>query len=169
MNFKDLLAYIFGSAVLFIAVPSVMIYLGVNYTYDFMPIGLTSSIFGAICSAVGLFFVIWSNYELIKKGHGGAVVFGNVKLTKQTDRLVTEGPYSLCRNPMHMGIVLFYLGLCCAINSLITLVIPCLFLIFAQIVAVYIDEPRLKRGFPEEYSQWVQKVPQRIWPKPKKG
>lgn len=67
MNFKDLLAYIFGSSVLFIAVPSVMIYLGVNYTYDFMPIGLTSSIFGAICSAVGLFFVIWSNYELIKK------------------------------------------------------------------------------------------------------
>lgn len=58
---------------------------------------------------------------------------------------------------MHMGIVLFYLGLCCAINSLITLVIPCLFLIFAQIVAVYIDEPRLKRDFPEEYSQWVQK------------
>lgn len=70
---------------------------------------------------------------------------------------------------MHMGIVLFYLGLCCAINSLITLVIPCLFLIFAQIVAVYIDEPRLKRDFPEEYSQWVQKVPQRFWPKPKKG
>lgn len=169
MNFKDLLAYIFGSAVLFIVVPSVMIYLGVNYTYDFMPIGLTSSIFGAICSAVGLFFVIWSNYELIKKGHGGAVVLGNINLTKQTDRLVTEGPYSLCRNPMHMGIVLFYLGLCCAINSLITLVIPCLFLIFAQIVAVYIDEPRLKRDFPEEYSQWVQKVPQRFWPKPKKG
>lgn len=106
---------------------------------------------------------------MIKKGHGGAVVLGNVKLTKQTDRLVTEGPYSLCRNPMHMGIVLFYLGLCCAINSLITLVIPCLFLIFAQIVAVYIDEPRLKRDFPEEYSQWVQKVPQRFWPKPKKA
>lgn len=169
MNFKELSAYILGSTILFAALPCLMIYLGVNYPYDFMPTGPQSSIFGAVCSAVGLFFVIWSNYVLITKGHGGAVVIGKIKLSRQTDRLVTEGPYSLCRNPMHMGVVLFYLGLCCAINSLITLVIPCLFLIFAQIVAVYIDEPRLKRDFPEEYSQWVQRVPQRFWPKPKKG
>lgn len=169
MKLRDLAAYIFGSTVLFIAVPSLMIYIGVTYPYDFMPVGPVSSIFGAVCSAVGLFFVIWSNYELVKKGHGGAVVLGKIKLSGETDSLVTEGPYSLCRNPMHMGIVLFYLGLCCAINSFITLAVPFLFLIFAQIVAVYIDEPRLKRDFPEEYSQWVQKVPQRFWPKPKKG
>ena len=70
---------------------------------------------------------------------------------------------------MHMGLVLFFLGLCCAINSLITLLIPLAFLTFAYIMAKYVDEPRLKRDFPNEFDDWCHKVPQRFWPKPKKG
>jgi len=70
---------------------------------------------------------------------------------------------------MHMGAFLFYLGLCCALNSLVTLLVPFGFLIFAYLFAVFLDEPRLKRDFPEEFEQWVSDVPQRFWPKTKKG
>ncbi|MGN0902884.1 MAG: methyltransferase family protein [Succinivibrio sp.] len=166
---REILAYIAGTILLFILVPAGAVYLGTLYPIDFMPENRLSSVFGAVCSAAGLFFVIWANYEIITKGKGGAVAVGPVKLSRQTRNLVTTGPYALCRNPMHMGIVLFYLGLCCAINSLVTLIIPLGFQIFAWFNAVFFDEPRLKREFKDEYTVWVQKVPQRFWPKPKKG
>ena len=134
-----------------------------------MPNNIATPIFGAICSGVGLFFVIWSNYELITKGKGGAIVVGKVHLSNQTVHLVTTGPYSMCRNPMHMGLVLFYLGLCCAINSVLTLIVPLGMLIFAYGFTMLLDEPRLKKDFPEEFEKWVQDVPNRFWPKPKKA
>lgn len=166
---RNLLAYIFGSVLLFVIIPSAMFLVGMRYPYDFMPLGVSSSIFGGVCSAVGLFFVIWSNYELLTKGHGGAVVLGRLKLSHKTRHLVVTGPYAMCQNPMHMGIVLFYLGLSCAINSFITLLFPLLFLLFACLMAVFVEEPRLKRDFPVEYEQWRLAVPQRFWPKPKKS
>ncbi len=166
---RNVLAYVFGCAVFFIVIPAVIIYLATLNSITFMPEGWPSVIFGAISSAVGLFFVIWSNKELLEKGKGGAIVVGSVKLSKETIKLVTTGPYSLCRNPMHMGAFLFYLGLCCALNSIITLLVPFGFIIFAYFFAIFLDEPRLKRDFPEEFEQWVQDVPQRFWPKTKKG
>lgn len=169
LNLRNILAYIFGSCIFFIAGPIAIFYISDLWFYEFMPVGLPSAIFGAISSGVGLFFVVWSNYELITKGHGGAVVVGSVKMSEETIKLVTSGPYALCRNPMHMGLILFYLGLCCAINSLITLVIPFSMLCFAYGFAVFLDEPRLKRDFPKDYEKWVHDVPQRFWPKLKKG
>lgn len=169
LSLKNILAYIFGSCIFFIAGPVVIFYISDLWVYEFMPLGLPSAIFGAFSSGIGLFFVVWANYELIKKGHGGAVVVGSVKMSDETIKLVTSGPYALCRNPMHMGLILFYLGLCCAINSLITLVVPFLMLCFAFCFAVFLDEPRLKRDFPKDYEKWAHDVPQRFWPKPKKG
>ena len=75
----------------------------------------------------------------------------------------------MCRNPMHMGLVLFYLGLCCAINSVLTLIVPLGMLIFAYGFTILLDEPRLKKDFKEEFDKWVQDVPNRFWPKPKKA
>lgn len=169
MTLRNILAYFLGSTIFFVIGPAIIIVLAWYCPYDFMPQNIASNIFGAICSAAGLFFVIWSNYELITKGKGGAVVVGPIKLTNETVRLVTTGPYALCRNPMHMGIILFYLGLCCAINSILTLVVPFGMLIFSFLFAYFLDEPRLKKDFPEEYQEWIKEVPQRFWPKPKKA
>lgn len=168
MKWYSILSYFLGGALFFIAGPALIIFLAGLCPYDFMPNNAISSIFGAICSGVGLFFVIWANYELITKGKGGALVIGQIKLCKETQKLVTTGPYSMCRNPMHMGIILFYLGLCCAINSLLTLLVPLAMLCFAYAFAIFLDEPRLKRDFKDEYLKWQIDVPQRFWPKPKK-
>jgi len=165
MSLRNVLSYLAGSFVLFILGPALILYLATLWHYTFMPEGYGSVIFGGLSSAVGLLFIIWSNYELIKKGHGGAVVIGSIKLSDETIKLVTTGPYSMCRNPMHLGVVLFYLGLCCAINSLITLIVPLVTLLLAYLFAIFLDEPRLKRDFKEEYEKWACDVPQRFWPK----
>ncbi|MGN0909403.1 MAG: methyltransferase family protein, partial [Succinivibrio sp.] len=93
------------------------------------------------------------------KGHGGAADLGPVRISRRTDALVTTGPYALCRNPMHLGLFLFYLGLACAINSLSSLAVPALTLAFAYISAVHFDEPRLRRDFTESYAAWSAEVP----------
>lgn len=134
---KEFFVYLFGTVVLLAAVPAVIIYIGYRFEAPFMPPLLVSSIFGAVTSALGLFFTVWANIELKRKGKGGPAVFGKIKLMQETSALVTSGPYALCRNPMHLGVFLFYLGLCCSVNSLYSLIIPIMFGVFAYCFAVF--------------------------------
>ena len=162
---RNILSYTIGSLILFVMVPVAMVYTGELFVYDFMPVNSLTFVFSSLCSASGLFFVIWSNYLLLKEGRGGAVELFGIEFTKKTEKLVTTGPYAMCRNPMHMGIILFYLGLSCAINSLITLLFPFLFLVISYLYAILVDEKRLHKDFKDEYEKWVQDVPNRFWPK----
>ena len=168
MKFKDIFFYVVGTFIMMIIPPATIITLGFLYPENFMPPITFTPIFGAFTSAVGIFFTVWSNIELWKKGKGGPAVIGKIKLMQETKHLVTTGPYALCRNPMHLGLILFYLGLCCAVNSLYSLIIPLLFGIFAYCFAIFLDEPRLKRDFGDEYAVWSERVP-RFWPKPRKS
>lgn len=161
---KEFFVYLFGTVVLLAAVPAVIIYIGYRFEAPFMPPLLVSSIFGAVTSALGLFFTVWANIELKRKGKGGPAVFGKIKLMQETSALVTSGPYALCRNPMHLGVFLFYLGLCCSVNSLYSLIIPIMFGVFAYCFAVFLDEPRLRRDFGAEYEKWAAHTP-RFLPK----
>lgn len=161
---KEVFVYLLGTAALLGAVPAVIIYIGYRFNAPFMPPLLVSSIFGAVTSALGLFFTVWANIELKRKGKGGPAVFGRIKLMQETSSLVTSGPYALCRNPMHLGVFLFYLGLCCSVNSLYSLMIPLMFGIFAYCFAVFLDEPRLRRDFGAEYEKWAARTP-RFLPK----
>ena len=161
---KEVLVYLFGTVALLVAVPVIIIYIGYRFNAPFMPPLLVSSIFGAVTSALGLFFTVWANIELKRKGKGGPAVFGKIKLMQETSVLVTTGPYALCRNPMHLGVFLFYLGLCCSVNSLYSLIIPLMFGIFAYCFAVFLDELRLRRDFGAEYEKWAACTP-RFLPK----
>lgn len=156
---KDWAALAFGAVVFFAGSPVVMLVLDGFYHETFLPDNALSTALGALSSAVGIFFCLWANVELIKRGHGGAAVLGPVKLCRETSQLVVSGPYALCRNPMHLGIMLYQLGLCCAINSLIALLVPACMLVFAYLLAKFVDEPRLRRDFAAEYEKWAEQVP----------
>lgn len=159
MKPREILALAGGSCILLIAVPAVMIMIAALFPLGFLPAARVGLTIGALCSGCGLFFVIWANLELWRKGHGGAAVVGPVKLMRESTALVTSGPYALCRNPMHLGLILFYLGLSCAINSLWSLAVPLSTGLFAYVFAVYIDEPRLKRDFTQAYAAWSAMTP----------
>ena len=67
---------------------------------------------------------------------------------------------------MHVGVFLYYMGFACALNSLSSLVLPFGIMLFAYFAAVVLDEPRLKKEFPEEFAQYSSRVPRffpRIW------
>lgn len=164
-NYQDKLVALAGCVFFLVAGPALMLYLASFFSGDdFLPHGLFPPVFGGFCSACGLLFIFWSIRELHVRGKGGIAAFSKIKLTSQTRYLVTTGPYAVCRNPMHLGLVLFYLGISCAINSLYSLLFPLAVLLLATVAAIFIDEPRLKRDFGDEYYQWAAKVP-RFWPR----
>lgn len=116
------------------------------------------SAFGMLFMLLGVIFCLLSNIALIKVGKGGAGVIGRIKLMKETEHLVTTGVYAFCRNPMHLGLILFYCGMAFVLNSLSALLIAFLTFIFAYVTALYCDEPRLKRDFKDEYTAYARKV-----------
>lgn len=167
MRLRSILALSFGFVVFCLAAPVVMCVLAYLWPCDFLPDTGFNLVIGSMCSAFGLFMVIWANLELWRRGRGTAAVLGPVKLGEETCSLVTTGPYAMCRNPMHLGLIFYYLGISCALNALMSLAVPVLMLAFAYLTAVFLDEPRLKRDFADRYETWAQEVP-RFWPKIKR-
>lgn len=168
MKFKDVAALIFGSTILIILVPVLMYTAALLLPYgNILPSFRWSLSLGTLSCACGLFFMLWSNYELWVKGRGGAAVIGKLKLMRETSVLVTTGPYAICRNPMHLGLILYYLGCACTYNSLVCMAFPLLAGVCAWLLAVYIDEPRLRRDFADDYAVYCAAVP-RFFPKLKR-
>lgn len=164
MTKRDVLLYILGCFVFFICGPFFMFVIALFFPISFLPQHFMVPVLGKVVLVVGLVFTIWANVALIKYGKGGAGVFGKVKLMTETKHLVTQGPYAICRNPMHFGLMLFYLGIAILLNNLCSLCIPLLTIVFAYGMAIFLDEPRLKQDFPDEYEIYQSKVP-RFFPR----
>ena len=132
MSGRDKLMLAAGSLILVAGGPGVMALLTVwGGQVTFLPELTFTYGFSVFACAFGLFFAAWSVYEMLTKGEGGPAVLGPVKFMQETRHLVTTGPYALCRNPMHLGIILYFLGFACYLNSLWALAVPLAMTVFA--------------------------------------
>ena len=83
---------------------------------------------------------------------------------RKSKRLITEGPYSICRNPLYIGTFLLTIGAgLCFENPLmlfasLTLIVP------AHLLVVRMEETHLEAIFAEEYRRYAGRVP-RYWPR----
>ena len=78
--------------------------------------------------------------------------------------LQTEGPYSLCRNPLYLGSFAFAVAVTCFLKSLTfaALLLPA-FLLYLQLV-VHAEEHFLELRFQEDYRNYCRRTP-RFWPR----
>jgi protein-S-isoprenylcysteine O-methyltransferase Ste14 len=74
----------------------------------------------------------------------------NHEVAPRTLNLMTDGPYSICRNPMLLGVVIYYLGLLILLGSWKAGVI---FVVWFAVMMVQVnrEEKRLESDFGEEY------------------
>jgi len=83
---------------------------------------------------------------------------GTLSPADPTKKLVISGWYRYSRNPMYVGVLLILLGEAIFFNveSLwsYTIFIVIIFTIFI----VFVEEPRLRRDFGEEYTEYCKKV-----------
>ncbi|MFV1950216.1 MAG: isoprenylcysteine carboxylmethyltransferase family protein [Anaerolineales bacterium] len=76
-----------------------------------------------------------------------------------TQKLVTQGPFLYCRNPIFFGVVNLFFGISILLDSISSLVMV---LIFSMIILLYtrfIEEKELEKRFGEEYLAYREKTP----------
>jgi len=115
--------------------------------------GLVNPLISLLFIVPGWLFSLWSVQAQFALGRGTPVPM------MATQKLVVQGPYAYCRNPMTLGSVLAYLGIGIWIGSLSAVG---LVLLFAALLGAYtkvIEEKELETRFGSEYLEYKRSTP----------
>jgi len=118
------------------------------------------SAFGLAVASLGLLLLLWAVGAFWRLGGGTPVPMA------APQRLVVRGPYHYCRNPIQLGASLFYLGLGCAVLSLIAGVV--MFILALALGSAYhrfVEEPELLLRFGPAYDDYRRRTPF-LFPRP---
>jgi len=106
---------------------------------------------GLIIYLSGFFLMAWALIRL-----GINYQLGGVD-PRSSDRMVINGPYKFIRHPMYTAALCIALGLACLIQSIICLVLFCIYLLLI-ILLIPKEEESLVRAYGETYKQYQKKV-----------
>jgi protein-S-isoprenylcysteine O-methyltransferase Ste14 len=114
--------------------------------------------YGPVNLFVGLLFIIpgwlfamWFVQAQFALGEGIPVF--------ATQKLIVQGPYAHCRNPMTLGADLFYVGISIWMGSLSAVGLTMLYAILSVVYLKVIEEKRLEERFGSEYLEYKQRTP----------
>ncbi|MGQ9721150.1 MAG: methyltransferase family protein [Candidatus Jordarchaeum sp.] len=122
-------------------------------------------ILAAAFFAVGLFWAVWANIGLFRRGEGTPIPREEI----ETRKLVVNGAYKYCRNPMIFGYILIWIGLGLTFNSVfltfgITSIVTILLVAFVKLW----EEKNLEKRFGKSYTEYKNSVSFLIPMPPKK-
>lgn len=111
----------------------------------------------AVLAAAGIGLSIWSIVYMKKVGKGNPMDAFNHEIAPRTVNLMTEGPYRICRNPMLLGVYIYYIGLLICLH---TWKAAAVFGIYFAIMMVQVnrEEKRLEHDFGEAYTEYCKKT-----------
>ncbi len=109
---------------------------------------VSSEIVGGALFAAGAFVRWWATLYI-----GG----------QKTTRVICEGPYSVCRNPLYVGTFLMTLSIICQLMSLSLAAAFLLATVWYLATTVSYEERNLRRIFGDEFVAYQNRVP-RFWP-----
>lgn len=115
--------------------------------------GVVNLTVGIAMIGLGLGLAWWSIYRQLTIGQGTPVPIAPTK------KLVVRAPFTYCRNPMTLGTIVAYLGLCVCIGSISAILI---ILILATVLLLYIkllEERELEARFGAEYLAYKRSTP----------
>lgn len=106
---------------------------------------------GFIFILFGIVLNVWSSRLLKKKSTA-------IDFYEAPNRLVTEGPFRISRNPIYLSGVILSLGIAILLGSLITFVFPIALLMILDRHYIPFEEKRLEKTFGQEYLEYKQRV-----------
>jgi protein-S-isoprenylcysteine O-methyltransferase Ste14 len=112
---------------------------------------MTRSIGGVVIALVG-FLVMFAGAGLFLRKRTAIIPF------KPATSLVTSGVLGRTRNPMYLGMAIFYVGLAIVLDSLAALLVLPLVLAVVQTQVIAREEAYLERAFGVEYVAYKTRV-----------
>ncbi len=107
----------------------------------------------SVLALTGWAFAVWSIVVQYKFGNGTPIP------VMATQKMVVKKPFSICRNPMALGTIIFYVCIGILIGSVSAIVMS---IIFAMILLTYIkviEEKELEIRFGQDYVDYKKKTP----------
>ena len=160
MKRKDLIGYLTGLILFVILIPLLMWRISGEVHPNLFRIFCF-----AVLAVIGIGLSLWSILYMRLVGKGNPLDAFNHEVAPRTSRLMTDGPYRLCRNPMLFGVIVYYLGLLIFLNSLKAIAVFILFLII-MMIQVHFEEKRLLQDFGDAYLKYrseTKKIIPFIW------
>ncbi len=150
------ISLIIGVIFFLIILPSIFMFIG-TCLKEYLPtvdINILDLIIIIISIPLGLFFLIWSTLVQWKIGKGTPAP------NASTNNLVITGPYKLCRNPIELGAIFYYLGLGTLVDTLMTGIISMILgFIIGSIYHKFVEEKELELRFGKEYEEYKKTTP----------
>lgn len=106
-----------------------------------------------VVAVIGIVLSVWSIVYMKRIGKGNPMDAFNHEIAPRTSVLMTNGPYRFCRNPMLLGILIYYADIVIMLRSLKAAVIYFLF-IGIMLIQVKHEEVRLEQEFGDAYRQY---------------
>lgn len=108
---------------------------------------------------LGVFFVEFAGFVLLLAGLGLRIWSILYIGGKKSGKLVTDGPYSICRNPLYMGTFLLAVGVGLAFENMLVLALVLIVLVPIHILVALEEEKHLAGLFPEDFPEYRKRVP----------
>jgi protein-S-isoprenylcysteine O-methyltransferase Ste14 len=109
------------------------------------------------------FFVEWIGYILLVLGLA-VRLWATLYIGRRKSRLlVTDGPYSLCRNPLYIGTILAAMGAALCFENFLLLILVFVLLVPVHALVVLAEERHLAELFGSEYEEYRHRT-SRFWP-----
>lgn len=121
-----------------------------NYRLFF---GGLNYLIGLTLITIGLVIVSWTIYVQIRRGLGTPIPM------LPPEKLLVDGPYRYCRNPMVLGGYIYYFGICFCLGSLSAFFIVIIFIIIITLNIKIGEEPELEKRFGQAYTEYKKHTP----------
>ena len=102
---RELAGYLIGFLVFVIMIPLLMW----KISGDVHPVTM-QIICLTVLAVIGIGLSVWSIVYMKRVGQGNPMDAFNHEVAPRTINLMTDGPYRICRNPMLLGVFIYYIG-----------------------------------------------------------
>jgi protein-S-isoprenylcysteine O-methyltransferase Ste14 len=110
--------------------------------------GKAHLLLGGIFTVIGVFFAWWSIISQLTKARGTPIPL------MPTQKLLINGPFRICRNPMTFGTILLYLGIGIFVESFSSIILVCLIAVLLLTYIRLVEERELELRFGQAYVEY---------------
>lgn len=146
---RNLIGYLLGLCLFVLGIPALM-WLVSERGFPYAPESFSRIIWAVLLVAAGLALSIWSIVHMRRVGKGNPFDAYGHELAPRTRNLMTDGPYSICRNPMLLGVYILDAGVMLYLWAFLPLLVFAVEVFFLN-RQVRSEEKRLTEDFGEAY------------------